>query len=1495
MNKQRKTSHILNVFQYDEVTGAVTLPSTLVLTAPDGSDNSTKVPTTAWTRGYVSGLSYLTGNQSITVSGDATGSGTTSINLTLANTAVTPGTYGSTTLVPVVTVDSKGRITNVTTAAISGSLSFTGDVTGTGTTGTSTGLTLANSGVTAGTYTKVTVDSKGRVTVGASATTSDISEGTNLYYTDARVLAYLGANNYATQSYVGTQIANLVASAPATLDTLNELAAALGNDASFATTTATSLGNRLRVDTAAQGLNTTQQSNGRTNLGLGTAATSAIGDFATAAQGTKADSAFGWSNHASAGYLTSATAATTYASLTGSYANPSWITSLAYSKITGVPAFLTSYTETDPFRVTTVSVTGTSTKTITLTRADNSTVSTTWTDIDTDTNTFASSLGFSGGTLTLTNNNSSTVTVSLDGRYYLASNPNSYITSSSNISGSSASAPILTASGSLTTQYGNGTIGYSYALTNPQTGLFSAVDNSNAIITINRHPDNYYSQLGFSSNGNLYYRSFSAAAINTSQGWQTIWTSNSLTNLNQLSNGPGYITGITSSMVTTALGYTPYNSTNPNGYITSSALSSYLPLSGGTMSGTLTLSSISGTDQTVENTFGAYLHLGAWGVARTATNAVLVNTAYRADYATDLFDMNISRFTNNSGYITSSGSISGNAATVTINYNDNSNASYQLLWGSGNNVYGTGDVWVNPNSDIINARGGFISTSNPWGTSNSAFFPNGITTAGGTNWIYGSTTYIGNAPANGAGHEFYSSGSSYSTGNIETIGSMRAPIFYDRNDTTYYGDFASTSRIRSLNMGYVGGQVYLNSDGGTLFFNANGESDIQGYSIGTTMENYGGNYTKLTIDWHTGIKIGAASGYGGIRFYNNSVKYYSGSQVFSVAEGDNNVRVSNTLFVNGDVRSPIYYDSNDTAYYLNPAGGSRLRNLYVGDSGDDWSDPGGWGTQVRFSNGPHVRFVLHARSPGIEAGMYVHTPGSVFIGSFTSHDVSMMYAGNRKMQITNSYIYTDVYLEAAGSLRAPIFYDSNDTAYYLDPNSESSLYRFTSTTMTRNAMNYLSINSPFTTRAAQAGPYQNGTMGWGTVDFNTVFSNWGSGFIDTWSNPGNAPGGSSHYVGIQSCHYNHQNSANVYGFQMACAGEADNRFFWRSAWPSMRGWVEMIHTGNIGSQSVNYASTAGSANSVAWSNVSGRPTTVSSFTNDSGYITSGSNVVGVYSSGFGNGNFTWYQSPSNFQQWSGGWASHLVSNHGDGATYYHQTIIMPFWGVPQYMRKEGGTNRGPWTFWTEENYNPSNHSGNYTANGFIRVNANNNLYLDYNHGQSIVGVYSSYRFQGVYSMGDAYKLAIDGTTPGNLYGLSWSHPNAGGQASRLNDHGLMVMINGITQSAFSSNIWAAGDITAYSDIRVKDNIKTIDNALEKVQSIRGVTFTRNDMTDTTTRHAGVIAQEVLEVLPEVVTKDGNDHYSVAYGNLNALLIEAIKEQQKQIEELQKKLDSLIQN
>jgi hypothetical protein len=109
------------------------------------------------------------------------------------------------------------------------------------------------------------------------------------------------------------------------------------------------------------------------------------------------------------------------------------------------------------------------------------------------------------------------------------------------------------------------------------------------------------------------------------------------------------------------------------------------------------------------------------------------------------------------------------------------------------------------------------------------------------------------------------------------------------------------------------------------------------------------------------------------------------------------------------------------------------------------------------------------------------------------------------------------------------------------------------------------------------------------------------------------------------------------------------------------------------------------------------------------------------------------------------------------------------------------------------------------------------------------------------------------------------------------------------QLDMSGNGTFAGNVTANSDRKLKENIEVITNALQKVQAIRGVTFTRNDQEDKIKRHTGVIAQEVEAVLPEVVAEDNLGIKNVAYGNMVGLLIEAIKEQQKQIEEQNKRI------
>lgn len=125
---------------------------------------------------------------------------------------------------------------------------------------------------------------------------------------------------------------------------------------------------------------------------------------------------------------------------------------------------------------------------------------------------------------------------------------------------------------------------------------------------------------------------------------------------------------------------------------------------------------------------------------------------------------------------------------------------------------------------------------------------------------------------------------------------------------------------------------------------------------------------------------------------------------------------------------------------------------------------------------------------------------------------------------------------------------------------------------------------------------------------------------------------------------------------------------------------------------------------------------------------------------------------------------------------------------------------------------------------------------------------------------------------------------------------MAIQISGTTVIDDSRNIinavaiTASSNITAYSDETLKDNVQTIKNALEKVSSLRGVEFDRKDL-EGNPHQIGVIAQEVEKIIPEVVITDSNGIKSVAYGNLVGLLIEAIKEQQEEINTLKVQLDN----
>ena len=102
----------------------------------------------------------------------------------------------------------------------------------------------------------------------------------------------------------------------------------------------------------------------------------------------------------------------------------------------------------------------------------------------------------------------------------------------------------------------------------------------------------------------------------------------------------------------------------------------------------------------------------------------------------------------------------------------------------------------------------------------------------------------------------------------------------------------------------------------------------------------------------------------------------------------------------------------------------------------------------------------------------------------------------------------------------------------------------------------------------------------------------------------------------------------------------------------------------------------------------------------------------------------------------------------------------------------------------------------------------------------------------------------------------------------------------------STGITSANNVTAYSDARLKTNVQTIEFPLQKTLKLRGVSYERDGK-----KNIGVIAQEIREILPEVV-HEGNDEQktlSVSYGNIVGVLIEAIKELNAKVEDLQNQL------
>jgi hypothetical protein len=154
------------------------------------------------------------------------------------------------------------------------------------------------------------------------------------------------------------------------------------------------------------------------------------------------------------------------------------------------------------------------------------------------------------------------------------------------------------------------------------------------------------------------------------------------------------------------------------------------------------------------------------------------------------------------------------------------------------------------------------------------------------------------------------------------------------------------------------------------------------------------------------------------------------------------------------------------------------------------------------------------------------------------------------------------------------------------------------------------------------------------------------------------------------------------------------------------------------------------------------------------------------------------------------------------------------------------------------------------------------------------------------------NLDIGSNTPASnqVLRVTWSNSK---ELMRISGGGL-VGINTSNPSYdlhVTGTIFATGDVIGYSDKRAKDNIQPIENALDKVSNLQGVTYNMKNE-QPSRRHTGLIAQDVDNVLPEAVFKDMEGNMSIAYGNLAGFFVECIKELQLQNKQLQDRIATL---
>jgi hypothetical protein len=611
---------------------------------------------------------------------------------------------------------------------------------------------------------------------------------------------------------------------------------------------------------------------------------------------------------------------------------------------------------------------------------------------------------------------------------------------------------------------------------------------------------------------------------------------------------------------------------------------------------------------------------------------------------------------------------------------------------------------------------------------------------------------------------------------LQSDSSLRAPIFYDSNNTAYYVDPASTSNVINMLAGasswYVpASRLIVGSGSGTTSAQISWESN--GYYTGSIAMTSGGAFVwggQGSSSWDFRINC----------TYNGDYSA-SGTSRFSIDSSGNSTSVSSS-------RAPIFYDSDNTAYYVNPASTSTL--------------------QVIESNGQDVAYTARrdvgasSWSARIVSTNYSYNV-SAFLGNYNGyaglfgHNASLSAWSPIYINAFGGTAQANVYL---GNMYSPILYDLNDTGYYLDPNGTSNL-------------NVLSDPALSDSRLYLRGKGDTNHYLWNaTDDWEEMVMYFGTGFRVV-----NSQGNGTSLTCFGSSNGNYVQAAGSMRAPIFYDSENTAYYCDPTGFSSFQGLD--VGTGSGGNQRILFraGNDSSSYSALRFSYAGSETMQIHVFgPNWQGGSFTGASAGAINLSGQNGVTFGSWPSVNAWVNTSGNFQS-----NGD----FRAPIFYDSNNTGYYLNMDGGSNMAT------------------TLTGYIYFLSNRNTNTDSPPLQAFSnnggGAIMSFHRGGYY----AINMGLDSD---NVFRI-------GGWSAGINR----------LQMDMSGNLTMAGNVTAYSDERLKKDWALLpDDFLRRLAQVKSGTYTRIDSDE---RQVGVSAQGLQEFLEEAVQTDADGMLSVNYG------------------------------